>query len=464
MTRQQRTYVSGILAALPLALLSLSACGSDYTVSQDAIPQLVQHTFVIPDRYTGAPYLYTVPTSVAYLDTNETVKFWAAYSLNGMYLTADNAENHYLNHSWTIDGESFNISPLRYKFADPGIHRGILQTIDLFGDTLSDTLDIFVNTPISIRAIAPINGFNQADPSPDSEIKLQWELSGIDPWETARCYAFASFDAEDVWTENIGEVDCFKDARIATTYFTKKLYKDIADGIADDSSITVYWGIKASLSTEQGFIERDSTEVFRYSTHYIRTEESRIDIPIAYEDLKHSDIHTIVTITNVHGDTLAVIDTNKAPVTLHATVEAQTGVRIDIRDTKRTEYKASGLTLNVQPGTQIQLDTIKFSDKTQPQVALLAPTKDQRDTVIFYALDNGSGINPKKIFVTANADTLEHIYEEPFIKFRNTCAATCKVRISVEDNAHNVSPRVHWNLDPDSNKAEGPFSELGGDP
>ena len=462
MIKPQRT--AGALASLALALFSLSSCGEDSIVSQDDIPQLVQHMFVLPDRLTGQPYLYTTPTNVVYLDTNETVKFWAAYSLNSQYLTSDNAENHYLNHSWTIDDEVFNISPLRYKFPTPGAHRGILQTVDLLGDTLSDTLDIFVNTPISVRAIAPVNGFNQADPTPQSEIELQWELSGVDSWEKARCFAYASFDAEDVWTQNIGEVDCFSDTRIVGTYFSKKVFQDITDGKSPDSSVTIYWGIKASLTTDRGFIERDSTEVFHYSTRYIRTEESRIDIPVVYEDLRHSDIHIIASITNAFGDTLATIDTTKVPITLHATIEAQTTVHINIRDAKRTEYKANDILLNVQPGTQILLDTVKFTDTIQPQVAQLSPSKDQRDTVIFYALDNGSGINPKKIFVTANTDTLEHIYEEPFIKFRNTCAMTCKVRISVEDYAHNVNPRVYWNLNPGSNKTEGPFSELGGDP
>ena len=158
------------------------------------------------------------------------------------------------------------------------------------------------------------------------------------------------------------------------------------------------------------------------------------------------------------------MESTKAPVTLHAYVTAQTGIRINLRDTKKTEFRTGDITLNVQSGTQIQLDTVRFSDKIQPQVAQLAPRHNQRDTVIFYALDNGSGINPKRIFVTANADTLEHTYEEPFIKFRNTCASTCKLRISVEDNARNSNPRLYWKLEPDANSAEGPFSEMGGEP
>ena len=462
MTRHNRTFLAALLAA-PLALLPLASCGNDYMISQEAVPQLVQHMFVLPDRYAGQPYLYTSPVTTVYLDTSDAVKFWAIYSLNGTYMTTEIAEDHYLSHSWTIDDESYNISPLRYKFPAPGTHRGILQTVDFLGDTLSDTLKIFVNTPISIRAIAPVNGFNLADPEPGSEIELKWELSGVDPWESAKCYAYVSFDAEDVWTENIGEVDCFHGTSLVATYLSQKLLDKIADGTEPDTSVTVYWGVKAALTTSDGFIELDSTDVFHFSTRYIRTEESRIDIPVVYEDLRHSDIHTVINITNAAGEKLSVLESYKAPVTLHTMVEAQSAVHISVKDTKSSEYKANDITLNVQPGTQILLDTIRFTDKVQPQVAALAPSKDQRDTVVFYALDNGSGINPKRIFVTANADTLEYTYEKPFIKFRNPCAVTCKVRISVEDYARNVNPRVHWMLKPESNAPEGPYSELGGE-
>ncbi len=462
MTRLSRTFTS--ISASLLAALSMTACGDDYVFSQEAVPQLVQHMFTLPDRFSGQPYLYTVPSSTVYLDTNESVKFWAVYSLDGMYLTPDNAEAHYLNHSWTIDNETYNVSPLRYSFPAPGYHRGILRTVDLFGDTLQDTLNIFVNTPISIRAVAPINGYNQVDPASKSEIELNWELSGVDSWETARCFIYASFDAEEIWNENIGEVNCFHGAQLLGTYISKGLLEKISTGFEPDTSVTVYWGVKASLTTDQGFIERDSTDVFRFSTRYIRTDKSRIDIPIVYEDLRDTNIHTLVVITNVQGDTLTTLENFKAPTTLHAVIDAQTGIRISITDLKKTEYRTNGITLNVLSGTQVLLDTVKFQDKTQPQVAQLTPSKDQRDTVIFYALDNGSGINPQRIVVTANSDTLEYIYEEPFIKFRNTCASSCKVRISVEDYARNQNPRLYWKLNSESNSAEGPYSELGGDP
>ena len=82
-----------------------------------------------------------------------------------------------------------------------------------------------------------------------------------------------------------------------------------------------------------------------------------------------------------------------------------------------------------------------------------------------YALDNGSGINQNRITVTADSDTLDHVFDEPFIKFKTPCKKICKVRIYAEDYAHNSSPKLYWNFIPDASKPSftGPYSELGGE-
>ena len=114
-----------------------------------------------------------------------------------------------------------------------------------------------------------------------------------------------------------------------------------------------------------------------------------------------------------------------------------------------------------------------MQDKIQPQVAPrsgIGINSEQNnpimgDTVYFYALDNGSGINQSRIAVTADADTIEHVYQEPFIKFKRPCMRACKIRVNVADFAHNESPQVYWTFTPDSKDSlfTGPFSELGDD-
>ena len=67
-----------------------------------------------------------------------------------------------------------------------------------------------------------------------------------------------------------------------------------------------------------------------------------------------------------------------------------------------------------------------------------------------------------------DSDTVEFNYEEPFIKFRSKCIVGCSIRVSVEDNARNMSPKVFWETKPsqgflDSLFINGPYSELSGE-
>ena len=472
MNRLHRTFLAGTFAAIPL--LGLLGCGEDYLFSESSVPSLKQHIFVLPDRYTGQPYNYSSsPVSTVYLDTNESVKLWAAYSLDGAYIASDTSDNHYLSHSWNIDGEEYNISPLRFSFSEPGIHYGILQTVDLMGDTLTDTLNIFVNTPLSIRAVAPVNGYNMADPSPDAQVQLSWDISGADPWEHTHCIVFAAYSASEVWESSLGDVDCNDDIKLFGPFVKEDLYEKILKGSKKDTSVNIYWAVMAYATTDKGFREKDSTEIFRFSTRYIRTDSARIDIPVVYEGLHGNEVRMQVVVMNAQGDTLKEIS-SKSAETQHMTLAAQTGIRISASESRRTEYTAEEQILNVLPGTYNATDTIRFTDKVQPQVALRSGYTVgneidykplNQDTIYFYALDNGSGINPNKISVTMDADSLLFVYNEPFIKFRNTCRGNCKVRVSVEDYAHNASPKLYWNISMIERTPvfTGPFSELGGE-
>lgn len=465
------TYVLAAAAALA-AMFSVSGCGEDNLVSESSTPILRQHIFVLPDRISGQPYNYSTPTNTIYLDTNETVKFWAVYSINGAYISSDTADHHFLSHSWTIEGEEYNISPLRFSFKTPGYKLGILQTVDQFLDTLRDTLHIFVNSPIGLSLIAPVNGYNQAKPDDDSEVEIRWSINGLDPWEAFSCHVYASFNKNDVWRRDLGSVNCLEDARFIGPFLTDSIMRQLAKHPEQDTSVTIYWGMTAKFYTADGFEETDTTEIFHFSTLFLHEDSSVISIPVIYEDQHSGALYTRVVITNNQGDTLHIEDRQTNPSIVRVKVTPQSGIRIYAQELNRTEFVAEPDTINALPGVLIT-DSIRFLDKTQPQVSprtkVISATQTNsgaitNDTIYFYALDDGSGINPHKIFVTMNNDTIPHLYQDPFIKFKTPCEIACKIRVYVEDYAHNASPRVYWKFDPTETNPTftGPFSELGG--
>ena len=442
-------------------MLALFACGDSHLLQDSDSPTLRQHIFVVPDRYSGQPYNYDQPVTVVYLDTNESVKFWAGYSLDSAYLASDAAEDHFINHAWTIEGEEYNISPLRIKFRTPGHRQAILQTVDLMSDTLLDTVDIYVNTPLSISPVAPADGFNQASPV-NTEIELRWNIEGIDDWEKSRCFVYASFSRDSVWNSNLGKVECTEGTRLVGSFMSDSLYKYIQQHPEADTSVTIFWGGKGVLFTDDGFEERDSTDIFHFTSLYLHGDSARITIPIVYENLPHSKtVFTKVVITSSAGDTLDIL-TNKDPTTsLSAKVPAQTGINIEIKEQSKKEYQSQRIVVTASPKAQTVVDTVRLKDVIQPQVALLEASVRNNDSISFYALDQGSGINQHRIHVVMDYDTLDFNYEEPFITFKNSCIGVCTVRISAEDFAHNESPKVFWKINnKDSLKISGPYTDL----
>ena len=455
-----------VISAFLLTLIFI-ACGESYLVDDNAQPTLNQHIFVLSDRLIGQPYNYGSPVTTVYLDTSETVKFWAAYSLDGRYISSDTAEDHFLGHNWSIDGSNYNISPLRFKFATPGFRQGVLETVDLLNDTLRDTVNIFVNTPISIGIVAPVNGFNQVNPNLNSRVELRWSIAGLDPWEESVCYIYAAYDRESVWDNAIGWTECDEPAALNGNFLGDSLTRYIMEHPEQDTSVAIYWGVKAFFYTEDGFEERDSTDIFSFSTRYMHDTLATITIPIVYDNLRSNQVNTSVVITSSTGELLDEQYTRDTPATITSRITAQTGVRIHVYDNTREEFEASDITINTLPGTKTIIDTIHLQDRIQPQVAVLQDAIGFNDSVAFYILDNGTGINPNRIHVTEDSDTLDFNYEEPFIKFKSKCFIKCRIRISVEDYAHNANPRVYWESEAskgflDTLYIRGPFTEISG--
>ena len=456
-------YLASVISTLAITA-GLIACGESYLIDESEQPTLRQHTFVLPDRFTGQPYNYTSPVTTVYLDTNESVKFWAAYSIDWQYIPSDSAESHFLSHSWTIENENYNISPLRYKFPTPGFRRAILETVDILNDTLRDTVNIFVNTPVSIGIVAPVNGFNRVNPGQNSSVQLLWTLDGLDSWEKSVCYVYAAYEKQEVWRNALGKVNCSEGAVLNGSFLGDSLTQYIMEHPESDTSVTVYWGVKAILYTEDGFEERDSTEIHQFSTLFMHGDSSTISIPIVYDNLRNNrSIHTKILITNSAGDTLDLQNSRTSPTTITSKIAAQTGVHIHVYDVSKNEFEAEDITISTSPGALTLVDTIHMQDKIQPQVAVLNSAIGFSDSSVFYVLDNGAGINPNRIYVSMDSDTLDFNYEEPFIKFK------CTIRISVEDYARNANSRVFWKMTPsrgflDSLFIKGPYTDISGDP
>ena len=228
-----------------------------------------------------------------------------------------------------------------------------------------------------------------------------------------------------------------------------------------DTSLMVYWGVKATAFTDNGF-EEQARDASSFSTKFTERRNSVIQVKPIYEGLTPgSKVSTKIVLINALGDTLKTVSYEKPNEPLNINVQPQSGLRIYTYETKLTDYEANPITIDVPERTMVRLaDSIVFTDKIPPKASPVKTSLALTDSVRFYFMDSGSGINPtQKKFVIADFDTVTVTYESNILSFANPCRKDCQIRIPVPDNARNRNSELFWRMvpDKDSLRITGPF-------
>lgn len=264
------------IAMLLMVALHVS-CGDDARFVESDQSVISENIYVSPEKFNGAIHVFYAPQKNVFLSPNENVKFSAIFTLNKNVLDADQAVNYYQSVLWELNGEKFNIASFRYTFHDPGEYTGTLQVIDNYGDTIYDTVNVFVNTPTHIYLSNPRDKYNQAGAGFNDTLNLKWEIQGLDPWETSTCTVFGSTEKREVWENPLGEATCDEAVNLIGNGS-----EDILAYLPPYYSETYYWGVVLKVSNEQGISEIDTSEIFSFSTQIPNTKTSVLHIPIVF--------------------------------------------------------------------------------------------------------------------------------------------------------------------------------------
>jgi len=458
-------------AALACLFLLFTGCREDAVISRTDIQFLQQGILVThwsdEDHYSK----YTEQLDTLYINQGEQVLFTAGYAINGNTISSDSAMNLYSSHYWELEGESINSTTIESRFDSVGYRIAVLNTIDFSGDTLTDTIHIFVGTPLSITLVTPPLSAS-IEPLSDNYVELNWDISGIDPWEKSNCTVYAVV-AEGValsrnthWLDildsvnTLSEDDCKSGMRLKGPLISEKWLQ--MNGLdLKDTSLMVYWGVKATAFTDNGF-EEQARDASSFSTKFTERRNSVIQVKPIYEGLTPgSKVSTKIVLINALGDTLKTVSYEKPNEPLNINVQPQSGLRIYTYETKLTDYEANPITIDIPERTMIRLgDSLVFTDKIPPRAAPVKVTFALSDSIRFHFMDNGSGINPtQKKFVLADYDTVNAVYEQSILSFSNPCRRECKIKIPIPDNARNRNSELFWTMIPDKDSLHiaGPF-------
>lgn len=439
-----------VLVATGIALCAFvfSSCDNDIRFSESQTGVLEQDIYIVPEGVNGAVHIFYSPLKEVYLDVNENVRFQAVFRLNGNVLDADVAASYYQSLLWKIDGKKINIPNFHHSFSEPGEYDCILQTVDLFGDTLSDTTKIFVDSPSSISLSSPRNGYNQIDPFSDKDISLKWEVTGVDPWEYARCRIYGSNSEKNIWSHAIGETDCDDKVSIQGPIVPDKEELESYGIDLSNSTITFYWGVIMTVYSGNTVKEKDTSNVFHFSTKLVDTDFSILNIPITYK--YYSNIvppDTRITVVNVNGDTLNQIFSASKTTTESISLSAQTGVTVYLEEVYLDEYKTDSFTIDIPEHAVVNVDTVYFEDKIPPTIWPMKKEFPLDAPLTFSILDKGSGVAPSKIDIHFDEPTeSKFTFSEERLDVYFSIKKPMRIYIRASDNAGNQSAPVFWNV------------------
>ncbi|MCQ2103342.1 MAG: hypothetical protein MJY98_08985 [Fibrobacter sp.] len=410
----------------------LVACGDSSLVSEQNISHLEQQVLVTHGGGTPAPQ-HAVGDSI-FLEKNQTYTFYAGHLIDGN-LQVSSENSFYSSILWDIDGQYYNIKSISLSFEEAGAKQGFLETVDYLGDTLRTPFTILVNEPSGISLTVPYNGYNQVERD-NAGVQLKWNITGVDPWESSICTVYASDDPDSVWTNAIGNVDCFKGTTIG--------------GVVDTASIsnTIYWGVSLYVKNSSGKTYTSASKVFHFSTKIPESDFSYLTIPFNYNQLSRDrQVQTEIQIVAPSGDTLHTVSNTNRTGEITVPLAPQSGIIIYATEKVQSEYKTKSDTIDIPKNTLVQLDTLQFFDKVPPQAAPSDSAYAYGDLIYFYAYDDGAGVSRSKLHVIMGRDTLTHVYEEPYLIFEAPCKHSCELQIVGEDNARNPFPKQHWRLE-----------------
>lgn len=444
------------VALLMIAVLQVS-CGDNVNFTDNDKKILTEAIYVTPEKFNGNVHIFYTSKKNVFLEINENVKFTAEYSLNDDILDADQATNYYQSVLWEINGEKFNIPTFRYVFREPGKNTCTLQTIDNFGDTLFDTVNVYVNTPTHIYLTSPRDRYNQVNVAFNDTVVLKWDIQGLDPWETATCTVYGSTGEWAVWKVPLGEVDCNEPVNLIG------YMSDMAmDSLPPDYTETYYWGVVLKVNTEQGLSEIDSSNVFSFSTRIPDSTASVLHIPIIYHKMSVlENPETIITITNAKGDTVAQDFSYSSSDNISIYVKPQTGLTVHMEDALHPEFKANDFTIDIPEQTSVDADTVYFTDKVAPIIWPISQEREPGENFKFLLSDKGSGINTSKIQIYKDElDEIKGLYEEPLLTVPSIRDSTYTLTIIVYDKAGNTNTPAYWKVDTEGDRQilTGPYS------
>ena len=301
---------------------------------------------------------------------------------------------------WLIDNKFF-ASEFNVHDAIPiaGPHEIVFVLITYFGDTLSDTLHLWISSPpiLDNKKFIPAN--ESQNIPPQENIQFAWSAYDLD----SICSLYYHFVLTNILDEQDGEPDII-DTIISTPYFSmNKALKPLSQ---------YRWTVQAYNEYK---IPSTKTISSTFTTGGVNDEGGISgDLKISSENI-FADIDLIVLDKNKNPTGIETVLKKKPTTSLFEIHPLSPGTYLITAQCKKgSDFVADTIRATVEPGQVTAIGSITMKDETPPIITIPSEkdTIDFSDTLFFNIQDNsGEDVVANTIVYIGNRKVSQYSYE-----------------------------------------------------
>jgi hypothetical protein len=333
-----------------------------------------------------------------------------------------------LDHWWMMDSSLQTEFFVKWAFMTPGQHRAVFSLIDQFGDTLSDTVPILVNSsPTLIGAVIP------ADSS--------W---GISQWRTtAQLFSWTAIDPDP-------ENPLYFHFRLTKTASLVHIQDSlILDTILNQSYVLLWKRLEAASEYMWSVVAYDpygfrsdttKSQIFSTATHdgtsVIRIQSNQLGLT--------------ASIKRFAGKQAIEVKSSDSSQILFTSLLAGT-YYILLSDTLHPGLQPESLTVILNTSQLLNIKPKPLKDITPPNVICPNCTKDTLPSTlpfVFHILETGSGIQSSSLSVKLDQQDLAWTMHNDSLFLqkpsRTLVAQFHPIQIALKDSTGNDTTFTFW--------------------
>lgn len=424
------------------------SCGENARYQDDSEQRLRQRILFTPKDQYGIPTTELSATRFDTVLTGTTARLWGDLWLGDSAIRFEEVEFYLQNSFWVANGDTLKAYLQERTFSEPGLYEATLFAIDYLGDTLRDTISIFVNAPADVELLEPIQDAATIDPL-ESSLLFRWKTIGVEAWEKPHCAFFVATNPDSVWTGEGIPTPCNSSLTLAGPW----------------SAPSYYWGVLLWTDSTEWDSQVSAVHQFRTLIPEIHHAQLRIPLGLLLDGpASTAHLRLLDAQGNLLRDSLTAMGETEVffdslPVTNLATLIVDAPLF--------PEYAPETLQVPLQAKVHFITDTLFLRDATPPRIWPAQQTFPGSDSLVFYAADLGSGLPLIKFVPMMGEEAIPFKSNVNHISFRSPCLQTvCKIHFEAKDNAGNEYPNHYWTVMTSSSGTivSGPFpSQYNGD-